>query len=131
MKNKVAFSGQYDMIYQNYRYINEFGQPIERTPDKYNYSYDDYVTYRGGNNKEANHTMYSDRMLHDLKYNDLCQKWFGSQGQMFDSRKPEDIENWLRDWYDDQDLKLILIMQYCNQSNGYPLWRFDFKHSKK
>ena len=24
------------------------------------------------------------------------------------------------------DLKLIFIMEYCNVSNGYPVWRFDF-----
>jgi hypothetical protein len=107
--------------------VNEFGAQIKRTPEKCPYSYDGFITYRNGENKEANHTIYSDRIHNSEKYVKACEEVFGNSGQMFFNRKPEDIEKMLRIFYDDKDLKLIFVMQYCNVSSGFPLWRFEIK----
>lgn len=29
--------------------------------------------------------------------------------------------------YSKPNLKLILVMEYCNQTTGYPEWRFDYR----
>lgn len=113
--------------------VNEHDEPIKRTPATHPYSYDGFVTWRGGENKEANNTVYSDRIIrenHSL-YNSLSKKHFGDEGQYFHNREPEKIESFLRDWCKDPELKLIFVMEYCNVSSGYPLWRFDFKQTKK
>lgn len=108
--------------------VDEFDRPVKRRKQEYPYSYDGFVTYRNGENKEINHTIYSDRILHDPKYDKLSLKHFGDEGQMFFNRKPKAIEDFLKDFCDAPNLKLILVMEYCNVSNGYPLWRFDFKY---
>ena len=113
--------------------VNEHGKPIERTPATHPYSYDGFVTWRGGENKEANNTVYSDRLIRDnySLYNTLSKKHFGDEGQYFYNREPKKVEAFLRDWCKDPELKLIFIMEYCNVSSGYPTWRFDFKQTKK
>ncbi len=112
--------------------INEFGKPVERSKEEYPYSYDGFVTWRGGKNEEATSTIYSDRLLDwDYKRHDeLCVKHFGDKGQVWYSRDSKKIEAFLRDWTGDKKLKLIFVMEYCNQSSGYPLWRFDYKSNK-
>ena len=107
--------------------VDEFGDPVKRSRSKYPYSYDGFVTYRNGENSEANCTIYSDRMIREKEYEVLSTKHFGGGGQMFFDRSGEKIEEFLRDWFNDQSLKLIFVMEYCNVSNGYPLWRFDFR----
>jgi hypothetical protein len=109
--------------------IDEFDKPIKKTPSKYPYSYDGYITHRAGENKEANGTIYTDRlnMWDHKKCHELKQKHFGNQSDYWSDFSPDQIEAFLRDWCDDQELKLIFVMQYCNVSNGYPLWRLEFK----
>ncbi len=108
-------------------YIDEHGNLIERTPHSHPYSYDGFVTYRDGENSETNMTLYSDRMLQQ-NYNKtriLLYEHFGDDGDYYSGRDPKVIEKFLRKWMDKPNLKLILVMQYCNQSTGYPVWRFD------
>jgi len=108
--------------------VDEHGNRVRRTKREYPYSYDGFVTWRGGENSEVNNTIYSDRLLqwdYD-KYNKLSEKHFGNQGQIFFDRSPEKIQSFLRDWCNSPKLKLILVMEYCNVSSGYPCWRFDF-----
>lgn len=109
-------------------FVDEHGNPVERAKSSHPYSYDGFVLWRGGCNGEANNTIYSDRLLRwDWdKHNELCLKHFGDEGQYWNNRKPKKIEAFLRDWTGCPELKLILIMEYCNQSNGYPCWRFDY-----
>ena len=108
--------------------VDEYGHPVKRTKLTNPYTYDAFVEWRGGENREANGTIYSDRLLQrDFnKHDRLCEKHFGNRGQYWDKREPSQIEAFLRDWTECKDLKLILVMQYCNQSSGYPLWRFDY-----
>ena len=109
--------------------IDEHGNVVARTKQSHPYTYDGFVQHRFGENSEANGTIYSDRLLQwDWeKHNKLCQKHFGNEGQYWDRREPEKIEAFLRDWCENQELKLILVMEYCNVSNGYPCWRFDYR----
>ena len=112
--------------------VDEFGNPVEKSKLEHPYSYSGFVLWRGGENEEVDSTIYSDRLtMWDLKkHNELCLKHFGNKGQHWNNRDPEKIEAFLKDWCEDEGLKLILIMEYCNVSNGYPLWRFDFSKTK-
>ena len=108
--------------------INEHGNPVERTKNEYPYSYDGFVTWRGGENKEANETIYSDRLLRQNyeKTRKLMKKHFGNEGDYYSGRTPEKIEMFLSEWLG-KKVKLIYIMEYCNNSSGYPYWRFEIK----
>lgn len=112
-------------------YIDEHGNPVERTPHTHPYNYDSFVMWRGLPNKGADGSIYSDRLYQwDWeKDNKLCKKHFGDEAQYWDNRDPEAIEAFLRDWCEDEKLKLHYIMQCCNQSTGYPCWCFVFHHS--
>jgi len=110
--------------------LGEFGQVV-MTYDKMNrpYSYDSFIMW-GKPSKEA-HTVYSDRLYQwDFKkYNKICKKVFGNVGQYFNHRDPKLIEKFLS-LYFDKKLKLHMIEEHCNKSNGYPLWRFDYEEIK-
>jgi hypothetical protein len=106
--------------------VDEFGNPVKRTIEEYPYSYDGFVLWR--TEGKAGDTIYSDRLLQwdFTKHDKLCMKHFGNTGQVWGNRNPKKIEAFLRDWCDNPKLKLILIMQYCNLSSGFPTWRFDY-----
>jgi hypothetical protein len=109
--------------------VDEHGNPVERTKEEYPYSYDGFVTWRGGENSEANSTVYSDRLrLWDRgkgKLDALLEKHFGDSSDHWFDRSPEAVEAFFQDYLNKPGLKLIFIMEYCNQATGYPLWRFD------
>lgn len=104
------------------------GAPVSRSRSGYPYSYDPYVTYRGGTNDEAKETVYSDRLFQwdSAKYDKCCKDVWGNEGQYFDSRSPQSIERFLQLYLDKPKLKLIGIMQGANMSSGYPYWIFFF-----
>lgn len=109
-------------------YRDEFGRVVKRTKQTHPYSYDGFVVYRGGDNSESNWSFYSDRLIQEdyKKYTRLSEKHFGDCGQYFYERNPKEIEEFLSDWIGRKG-KLILVMEYCNMSSGYPTWRFEFK----
>lgn len=113
--------------------VDENGKPVKKTVFSHPYSYDGFVTWRGGKNSEANNTIYSDRLWQwDYKKTDeLCMKHFGDKSQYFSGRSPEKVEAFLREYTGQKELKLIYIMEYCNQSSGYPYWRFEYHVPKK
>ncbi len=113
-------------------YIDENGTPVKRSKQSFPYNYDSFVQWRGGTNEEINGSCYSDRLLqwNYEKCRTLMQKHFGESGDYFSRRKPEAIESFLREYFEDDSLRLILIMEHCNQSTGYPLWSFEY-HTKK
>lgn len=113
-------------FYSTSPYVDWNDKPVERTPDKFRYSYDAYVIYK--KSEEYNQTVYSDR-LHQWdyeKYNRLSEKHFGNQGQYWNNRDTDKIEAFLRDYYDKPELELIGIMEGCNASSGFPYWIFFF-----
>ena len=108
------------------RYKDWDEKPVERTPDKYRYSYDAYVQYKAADTYQ--HAVYSDRLWQwdNKKYDELCKKHFGNQGQYWSSRGVEQIQAFLRDYNDNQELVLVGIMEGCNASDGFPYWVFMF-----
>jgi len=108
--------------------FDEHGNTVARTKQSHPYSYDGFVQWRIEPQQKASSTIYSDRLLQwdFAKHDRLCQKHFGNKGQLWDRREPKLIEAFLRDWCDDKNLTLVMVMEYCNQSSGYPVWRFDF-----
>ena len=119
----------YDMnndIYWTSRYVDWEGKPVERTPEKYSYSYDAYVIHKLKNDYE--HAVYSDRLWQwdSKKYNRFYKKHFGNEGQYWDGRGIDKIQEFLRDYYDKPELTLVGVMKGCNVSSGYPYWIFMF-----
>jgi len=110
--------------------MDKYGNLVKKTKQSHPYSYDAFVVWqdRSGSMKQvcenATGSLYTDRLLQwDWdKHNRLCEKHFGNQGQYWDNRDPEKIEAFLRDWTGHEELKLIQVRQYCNQSSGYPTW---------
>jgi hypothetical protein len=99
-----------------------------KTKISHPYSYDPIVQFRASSDVQANSTVYSDRLYQwDYeKHNTLLRKHFGNESQYWDNRNPLKIQDFMRDWNEDQDLQLITIIEYCNVSTGYPCWRFDY-----
>lgn len=115
------------------RFIDEFGRPVKKTKFTNPYGYDGFVQERCGENHEANGTVYTDRLLqwdYD-KTRKLIKKHFKDTGidvggDYWDKRPAKAVEGFLREWLEKPELKVILIMEYCNLSNGYPVWRIDY-----
>lgn len=107
-------------------YVDWDGNPIERTPDNYRYSYDAYVISKKADKYQ--HAAYSDRLSEwdYTKYRNLCKKHFGNESDYWDGRSSEKIEKFLRDYYNSQKIELVGIMKGCDVSNGYPYWIFMF-----
>ncbi len=121
--NNIFFDGSLD----------EFGNPVEKTKFQFPYSYDPFVTWRSDEkNLNANATVYTDRLYSEnyMKYNSLSMKHFGNESQHWNDREPEQIEAFIKDWTNNDKLKLVLVMECCNVSTGYPLWRLDFSTQK-
>ena len=121
------------IYFGDYAYVNMNGDPVERTPRTHPYNFDSYVIWKDDNYKEANCSCWSDRLLQwdYKKTRALMKKHFGNEGDYYDDRNPEDVEKFLQDYYDDNSLKLLVIMKGCNHASGYPLWHFWFKVDKE
>ncbi len=110
-------------------YVDENDRPVLRTKHCYPYSYDGFVQERCGHNSEANGTIYTDRMLgHDYeRTRELISKHFPDKpGDIWSGRSAAAIEGFLREWLGQPELRVILVMEYCNLASGYPYWRFDY-----
>lgn len=55
------------------------------------------------------------------------QKHFGDTSDYYCNHSVNNIEVFLKDWFNKDNLKIIFIMEYCNVFNGYPYWRFECK----
>lgn len=102
--------------------------PSIRTKQSHPYNYGPITLYSNAA-VEPNGTVYTDRLLQwDFsKYNALCERHFGDQGQVWERRSPKQIAAFLRDWYEDPELQLVAVIEYCNQASGYPTWRLDYR----
>lgn len=109
-------------VYQEFLPLN-----IVLTKDSNPYTYDPFLIYFNEEEQKATGCVYSDRLLewdYD-KYNRLCREYFGNEGQSWDKRDSNKIEEFLCDYFD-KKVVLVANIQYVNVSNGYPVWRFDF-----
>lgn len=108
------------------QYVDWEGNPVERTPDEYRYSYDPYVIEK--RKDDFQHCIYSDRLLQwdFAKHDRLCEKHFGNKGQLWNNRSFDKIEAFLRDWHENPNLRLVGVMEGCNVSNGFPYWVFMY-----
>lgn len=114
-------------------YVDEHDRPVRRTKHTHPYSYDGFVQERCGKNSEANGTVYTDRLLqwdYELTRK-LLKKHFKDTGidvggDYWSARPAKAIEGFLRERLNQPELRVILVMEYCNQSNGYPVWRIDY-----
>lgn len=110
-------------------FINEYDSNVKKTKYDYPYSYDGFIVNRLAPNSEANNTIYSDKfnIFNKEKYKKLKEKYFPNDGDYWPvNNEPLVIQNFLREFFDNKDLKLVFIMEYCNLTTGYPYWRFDF-----
>lgn len=84
-------------------------------------------------NKKSNTTLYSDRLYQEdsKKHDKLSKEIFGNSGQYWGNRTISKIRLFLQKFVGDKNLELVRIVQYENQSNGYPYWRFDVIFNKE
>ena len=110
------------------------------TKQSHPYCYDPFTIWGEPRpNKTCNGTVYTDRLDGEdrAKYERLARKHYRSGGNSyerpFDSHhcKGHLIEEFLRDWMEDPQLKLLRVIEYCNPSTGYQTWRIDFVTAKE
>ena len=111
--------------------IDENDNPVKKTKHSHPYSYDGFVLHRMGDNSESNGTVYSDRLSQwdRKKHDSLWEKH--CSGCRYDNASPRALEDFLMEYMGSDKLRLILVMEYCNASTGYPVWRLDFNEAKK
>lgn len=102
-----------------------------RTKSKWEfpYSYDPFYVYRHLSPLKPNGTDYTDHYLtwNFAKHDELSQKIFGNKAQLhWAQRSPKLIEQFIREFHDNDSIVLTDVIEYCNVSNGYPVWRFDY-----
>lgn len=130
--NKAHTDNFYEIFGCMYEDIN--GEPTKRTKTTHPYSYDPYVVFRNGKNEEINETAYHDRMIQwDFQKFRDCLNKNGIKGELSigDPENWNKIEPFLRDYFDDQELKLIILMEGANLANGYPYYVFHTNRKKK
>jgi hypothetical protein len=135
--NKNGYVNPYDNFDGTGKFIHldYENNVIERPISEYPYSFSEHCTWAIlGNKREKIDAMvnrggiYSDHLyLNDTdKYNMACRSVWNNEGQVFDNRRPKDIEKMLQHYYDDNKIKLYKVVKSCNASTGYPLWYFGF-----
>lgn len=113
--------------------VDEFGNPVSRGKHDHPYTYSGFVQERVHPNEVADGTVYTDRLLQwDYKLTrKLLTKYFDNGttdkgGDWWNNRSASRIQEFLRERFDNPKLTVVLVMEYCNVSNGYPLWRIDY-----
>lgn len=91
------------------------------------YSYSPIIIFGEDNGKEQE-CVYSDRMFQwDYeKTEKLLMKYFGKPSQYFNDKDPAIVEKFLQERFGYHNLKLLMIVEWCNVATGYPLWSFHF-----
>lgn len=100
-----------------------------RTKLTHPYSYDPIIQWQSEDKElKATNTVYSDRLFQwdANKYAELTKKHFDDSGSNWVNRDHEKIELFLKEYFDNNELKLVSVIEYCNQATGYPCWRFDY-----
>lgn len=124
------------IVYSSSNRFDLEGNPIKRNKSDYPYSYDEFVIWKKDYNPNSTKliTLYSDRLVtqNREKFNKYCKEIWNNEGQYFykEERNTEDIELFLKK-YLDKNIKLVVILEGCNKSNGYPVWRFICEEIEK
>jgi len=119
------------------RHCDNYGNVVEKPKYSHPYNYSPYVNWQHSEmHEDANGGFYTDRAFtwDHKKYNELCRKHFGNEGQYWMERaedSPEKVEAWVRDYTGDQTLILTKVIESCNPSNGYPVWYLGYYTEKK
>ncbi|MFA5429031.1 MAG: hypothetical protein WC279_12595 [Sulfurimonas sp.] len=114
------------MIYDSC-YKDEHGNNNERTPETHPYSYEGFVLYKGKG--KADCTIYSDRFRNYQGYDKAVKEAGFKVSDYWNNKKVPDIERFMS-ILTGEPIKLVLLMQYCNMSSGYPVWRMDIRRKK-
>lgn len=106
-----------------------------RTRSEYMYSYSPILRYQGNDTDHPNlSSVYHDRMWgwdYD-KYRRCAKEAYGDAGQMgLENHSITQHEKLLRSFFDDETIVLVRLIEYCNASNGYPCYRFDYYSTKE
>ena len=114
-------------------FVDEHGQPVRRTKYTHPYSYDGFVQERCGPNSEVTGTVYTDRLLQwdyvltrKLLVKHFKDTGIDEGGDYWGCRSAEAIQGFLRERLNMPTLRVILVMEYCNLSSGFPVWRIDY-----
>lgn len=112
------------------RYFDLDGNPIERNPEKYPYSYEPYVQWIGDFKREKSTSVYSDRLMQwDYeKYKRCCMETWGKETSYFRNGNPKYVEKFLS-LYFGKKIILTAIMEGCNYYNGYPYWLLFYEEN--
>ena len=106
--------------------VDEHDNPVKRTKSEYPYSYDGYVLWRNSDNTKKADTVYSDR-LHQWDSNKTNRLWGKHcKGKNWTNVSSDSLRVFLSEWNNEPNLKIVFLMEYCNGSNGYPVWRVDY-----
>lgn len=73
-------------------------------------------------------TVYTDRLRQwdEAKHDALCQQHFGTTGQNWNARTPEQISAFLSD-YLGRPVEAVACWQYNHAMSGYPIWLLFFR----
>jgi len=116
--------------YTDIEYEGWDGEPVERTPVEWPYSYDAFFEWKGRDFERTDAAVYSDRLRQwDGKaFADAVHEVWPTNpgGQMFYGKNPKDVEKFLCLYFKKQ-VHLTGILRGCNVSNGYPYWIFAYR----
>lgn len=83
---------------------------------------------QGNGYNDSDHLWLAD----SRKYNEVSRRLFGDESQLWwDSRTPQQVEQFLRDYFDNPKLVLVKIQKMYNVSNGGPVWGFSYQTEGK
>lgn len=101
-----------------------------RSREEYPYSYSPIILFgNDDSNVDGTTCVYSDRIEQwNRKLTDeLYEKHMGKNFHgSFDDAQPGQVQAFLRERLNKPDLCLRFIVEWCNQSNGYPYWSFYY-----
>lgn len=111
-----------------------------RTPQTHPYAYDPFTIWGSPHpSKERHGTTYVDRLMQwdRAKYERLARKHYHSGTDNYE--RPFDaqhckgylIEAFLRDWFDDPELRLLRVVEHCHPYTGERNWNLDYASSKE
>jgi len=105
-------------------YVDMEGRDVERpkSEHQYRYTYSPFVVRRYGTNDEISCADYTDRLRQwDHEKHDRLYKKHLS-GKSWATASKSSVESFMRDYHDDQTIRLIVVQEHCNMATGFTLW---------